>query len=145
MIHIHYDVGWVIGSIVVALVACFFAVSIEQMLFRGNRPKYEKLILVMSGAVLGLAIWCMHFVGMTASHMPTEYRFDVGLTFTSYIIAFIALAISLSSLLLDFEPIWVKIGVKLIMIGLFALIVTIRYKELLISVYEKYVKQTITC
>ena len=90
MIHIHYDVGWVIGSIVVALVACFFAVSIEQMLFRGNRPKYEKLILVMSGAVLGLAIWCMHFVGMTASHMPTEYRFDVGLTFTSYIIAFIA-------------------------------------------------------
>lgn len=90
MIHVHYDVGLVIGSIIVALVACFFAVSIEQMLFRGNRPKYEKIILVISGAILGLAIWCMHFVGMTASHMPTEYHFDLGLTFTSYIIAFIA-------------------------------------------------------
>lgn len=90
MIHIHYDASLVIGSIIVALVTCFFAVSIEQMLFRGNRPKYEKLILVLSGAILGLAIWCMHFVGMTASHMPTEYHFDLGLTFTSYIIAFIA-------------------------------------------------------
>ncbi|ANF81029.1 diguanylate cyclase [Acinetobacter sp. NCu2D-2] len=90
MIHIHYDFSLVIGSIVVALVTCFFAVSIEQMLFRGNRPKYEKLILVASGIILGLSIWCMHFVGMTASHIPTEYHFDVGLTFTSYIIAFIA-------------------------------------------------------
>lgn len=90
MIHIHYDFSLVIGSIVVALVACFFAVSIEQMLFRGARPKHEKFILLASGAILGLAIWCMHFVGMTASHIPTEYHFDLGLTFTSYIIAFIA-------------------------------------------------------
>lgn len=90
MIHIHYDFSLVIGSIIVALVACFFAVSIEQMLFRGARPKHEKIILLASGAILGLAIWCMHFVGMTASHIPTEYHFDLGLTFTSYIIAFIA-------------------------------------------------------
>lgn len=57
--------------------------------------------------------------------------------FLMYVIAFIALAISLSSILLAFESIWVKIGVKLLMMGLFALILAIRYRGLLVSILNK--------
>lgn len=95
MIHVHYDINLVVGSIIVALVVCFLAISIEQLLFDKAPPKYEKLILITSGAILGLSIWCMHFVGMTASHLPENTYFDSGLTFTSYIIAFIASTFSI--------------------------------------------------
>ncbi|WP_180172998.1 EAL domain-containing protein [Acinetobacter sp. YH12029] len=90
MTHIHYDYNLVVGSIVVALLSCYLAVSLEQMLFRGTRPRYENVILLFSGAILGAAIWCMHFVGMMASHLPSNHSFDTSLTLTSYFIAFVA-------------------------------------------------------
>lgn len=90
MAHIHYDFSLVVGSVIVAVLACYFAVSIEQSLFRGLRQQYEKTLLVISGCMLGAAIWCMHFVGMLACHLPADYSFDYGLTFLSYVIAFIA-------------------------------------------------------
>lgn len=90
MTHIHYDYSLVLGSVGVALLACYFAISLEQLLFRRTKPKYEKIILVASGAVLGAAIWCMHFVGMQASAMPSDFEFETGLTLTSYGIAFVA-------------------------------------------------------
>ncbi|WP_180066311.1 bifunctional diguanylate cyclase/phosphodiesterase [Acinetobacter sp. YH12129] len=90
MTHIHYDYSLVAGSIVVALLSCYFAVSLEQMLFRGTRPRYENVILFFSGAILGAAIWCMHFVSMIASHLPSSHSFDTSLTLISYFIAFVA-------------------------------------------------------
>lgn len=90
MTHIQYDYSLVLGSAIVALLACYFAVSLEQSLFRGSRPKHEWLILVFSGALLGAAIWCMHFIAILASHMPGAQSFHMGLTFASYIIAFVA-------------------------------------------------------
>ena len=42
MIHVHYDINLVIGSLIVALVVCFLAISIEQLLFDKAPPKYEK-------------------------------------------------------------------------------------------------------
>lgn len=90
MAHIHYDFSLVVGSVIVAVLACYFAVSIEQSLFRGLRQQYEKILLVISGCMLGAAIWCMHFMGMLACHLPANYSFDYSLTFLSYVIAFIA-------------------------------------------------------
>ena len=90
MTHIHYDYSLVLGSAIVALLACYFAVSLEQTLFRGSRPKYEWLILILSGALLGAAIWCMHFVAMMASHMPGDQSFNIYFTAVSYLIAFAA-------------------------------------------------------
>ncbi|NNH37753.1 bifunctional diguanylate cyclase/phosphodiesterase [Acinetobacter terrae] len=90
MAHINYDFSLVVGSIIVAVLGCYFAVSIEQSLFRGLGQKYEKILLVISGCMLGAAIWCMHFMGMLACDLPAEYSFDYGLTFLSYVIAFIA-------------------------------------------------------
>ncbi|NNG80904.1 EAL domain-containing protein [Acinetobacter sp. ANC 5378] len=90
MAHINYDLSLVVGSIIVAVLGCYFAVSIEQSLFRGLGQKYEKILLVISGCMLGAAIWCMHYMGVLACDLPAEYSFDYGLTFLSYVIAFIA-------------------------------------------------------
>ncbi|OTG79338.1 diguanylate cyclase [Acinetobacter sp. ANC 5054] len=90
MTHIHYDYSLVAGSIVIALLSCYLVVSLEQMLFRGTRPRFENIILFVSGAILGAAIWCMHFVGMMASHLPSNHHFDSGLTFISFLIAFVS-------------------------------------------------------
>lgn len=60
-----------------------------------------------------------------------------------YSIAFIALAISLSSLFLDFGTLWTAFVVKILMLGVFSLIIAIRYKSLIKSIYLKYVKKTV--
>lgn len=62
-----------------------------------------------------------------------------------YSIAFIALAISLSSLFLDFGTLWTAFVVKILMLGVFSLIIAIRYKSLIKSIYLKYVKKTVAC
>lgn len=92
MTQMPYDYSLVSVSVIAALLACYFAVSLEQLLFRGARPKYEKLILILSGALLGAAIWSMHFIEVLASQMPGEKSFDYGLVFASYLIAFAASA-----------------------------------------------------
>ncbi|HRN46174.1 MAG TPA: MHYT domain-containing protein, partial [Flavobacterium sp.] len=90
MVHVHYDLSLVAGSVVVALVVCYFAISIEQLLFKGLRKELQKIVLLGSGATLGAAIWCMHFLGMLACDFPAAYRFDYTLTIVSYLIAFVA-------------------------------------------------------
>jgi diguanylate cyclase len=90
MVHMNYDFGLVVGSVVAALIICYLAISIEQLLFKNARQQHEKLILIISGAILGAAIWSMHFIGMQACHLPKPYHFDYGLTGVSYLIAFAA-------------------------------------------------------
>lgn len=90
MVHIHYELSLVVGSIAVALIVSYFAISIEQLLFKGLRKELEKIVLLGSGATLGAAIWCMHFVGMLACEFPAPYYFDYPLTVLSYFIAFVA-------------------------------------------------------
>ncbi|MEG0199078.1 MAG: MHYT domain-containing protein, partial [Acinetobacter sp.] len=88
--HIHYDFSLIVGSIIVAILICYLAISIEQLLFRELFKKYKKTLLVISGFVLGAAIWCTHLVGILASHLPADYSSDYRFVFVSYIIAFIA-------------------------------------------------------
>ena len=107
------------------------------------------LLLIPELGFVGGAIACIltYFVKsimalIISSIKNKEIRFHWLLM---YVIAFIALAISLSSILFTFEAIWIKIVTKMLMMGLFALIVAIRYKSLLISLYKKYVKKTSSC
>ena len=90
MVHVDYDGTLVIVSILVAVVVCYVAVSMEELIFKTNYQKFEKSILVVSGLILGLAIWAMHFIGMLASHLPEGHHFDLGLTILSYLIGAVA-------------------------------------------------------
>ena len=87
MIHMSYDNDLVIGSAVVAVIVCYVAISLEQLIYNVNSPKQQKVLMLASGMIFGLAIWAMHFVGMLACHLPEGYSFDSGLTIFSYIIA----------------------------------------------------------
>ncbi|MGH9307707.1 MAG: MHYT domain-containing protein, partial [Acidimicrobiales bacterium] len=78
MEHMDYDISLVIGSIVLAVIICFFAISLEQLIFKQRYERYQTLILIVSGLLLGLAIWSMHFLGMLACHLPGDYHFDPG-------------------------------------------------------------------
>ncbi len=80
MVHIHYDFSLVVGSIAVAILASYLAISTQQFLLGGIRQKSEKAMLLLSGLCLGVAIWGMHFVGMLACQLPANYAFNLPLT-----------------------------------------------------------------
>ncbi|WP_411683979.1 putative bifunctional diguanylate cyclase/phosphodiesterase [Acinetobacter indicus] len=90
MVHIHYDFSLVVGSIAVAILASYLAISTQQFLLGGIRQKSEKAMLLLSGLCLGVAIWGMHFVGMLACQLPANYAFNLPLTIFSGVIAFMA-------------------------------------------------------
>ncbi|MFC6051382.1 diguanylate cyclase [Acinetobacter sp. Ac_877] len=92
MLPIHYDVDLVIGSIVISILACYIALSVESTLSKSmqHNTNYKKIIILLSGFFFGIAIWLMHFIGMLACHLPNGYYFDYTLTIVSLLIAFIA-------------------------------------------------------
>ena len=90
MIHMSYDNAWVFGSALVAVLTCYIAMSLEQLIFNLKSPFLQKIILSITGLVLGFAIWAMHFIAMLACQLPEGYSFSSGLTFFSYLIAAIS-------------------------------------------------------
>lgn len=90
MVHVSYDSSLVVGSAVVAVVICYVAILLEELIYRVNNSKHQVLLLCLCGMIFGLAIWVMHFVGMLACHFPAGHSFDFGLSLFSYVIAAIA-------------------------------------------------------
>lgn len=86
MIHMSYDYALVTGSVVAAVITCYVAISLEQLIFSNSNLARKKILLLISGLVLGFAIWVMHFVGMLACHLPEGYHFSPSVTFLSYVI-----------------------------------------------------------
>ena len=90
MSYMSYDSNLVIGSACIAVIICYVAISLEQLIFNQKKSGIRKFTLCLCGMVFGFAIWSMHFVGMLACHLPKGYSFDLTLTIFSYIIAAIA-------------------------------------------------------
>ena len=65
-----------------------------------------------------------------------EIRFHWGLM---YLIAFIALAISLSSLFIEFDSIWTTFVIKVLLLCTFAIVVTFRYRNLIVPIWDKLI------
>lgn len=91
MLHNSYNLYLLVASVIVAVIACFSALSLDSILHKYKFfQKYEKSIWIISGLMLGLAIWMMHYIGMLAGHLPPTAYFETGLTLFSYVIAAIA-------------------------------------------------------
>ena len=86
MIHMSYDYALVTGSVIAAVITCYVAISLEQLIFSNSTHHRKKVLLFTSGLILGFAIWVMHFVGMLACHLPKGFSFIPSITFISYII-----------------------------------------------------------
>ena len=90
MLYVDYNHTLIIVSILVAIVICYAAISIEELVFKKAHQKFEKIILVSSGLLIGFAIWAIHFIGMLASNLPEEHTFNISLTILSYLIGAMA-------------------------------------------------------
>ncbi|MEG0488576.1 MAG: EAL domain-containing protein, partial [Acinetobacter sp.] len=90
MSYMGYDTSLVIGSVCAAVIICYVAISLEQLIFKQQTARIKKMMMCICGMVFGFAIWAMHFIGMFACHLPEGFSFDVGLTIFSYVIAAIA-------------------------------------------------------
>lgn len=86
MIHMSYNYALVTGSVVAAVITCYVAISLQQLIFSNSNSSRKKTLIFFSGLILGFAIWVMHFVGMLACHLPEGYSFSPSVTFLSYII-----------------------------------------------------------
>ena len=88
---IHYDLELVISSIITAFVLCYLAtLSIHQLRVRSRQNKHHKMFLILSGFLLGLAIWVSFFLVILAADIPNTFHFDYGLALVSFLISFIA-------------------------------------------------------
>lgn len=91
MVHTDYNLPLLITSVIVTIITCFLALSLDILANARNHQKSNYLgLIIASGLTLGLAIWVMHFIGMMASHLPNNYYFSPSLTFLSYVIAAVA-------------------------------------------------------
>lgn len=84
-----YSIPIVILSILTSCFASYTAVSLN------SRVGKESLVgrniwLILASLSMGLGIWAMHFIGMTALKLPAHLHHTYGLTMLSMIPAFIA-------------------------------------------------------
>lgn len=93
--HYHYPI--VLLSIIIACAASYTALILNQRV-RVNQFFNKYFWLLLSAIAMGLGIWSMHFIGMSAFMLPIPMKYDVLLTvisilpavFTSYIAFYIA-------------------------------------------------------
>ena len=90
MVHTDYNLPLLITSVIVAIITCFLALSLDILGSSKKQHAQYSGLMVASGLILGLSIWVMHFIGMMASHLPENHYFSPSLTFLSYVIAAVA-------------------------------------------------------
>lgn len=91
-----YSPALVIISILIAIFAAFASFSHVELI-RNSRSAPARLTWLVSGALaMGVGIWTMHFTGMVAFQMPIDIRYDLRLTLTSVVPAFLAGLVTLT-------------------------------------------------
>lgn len=91
-----YDLGIVLVSYLVAVLASFTALEFAGKVLRPGRRIWP---WVLSGSVaMGTGIWSMHFVGMEAFKLPIDIAYDIPLTILSWVAAVAVSALALWAL-----------------------------------------------
>lgn len=107
------------------------------------------LLLIPELGYIGGALACMltYFIKSVLALIVSTIKNNV-IRFhwlLMYAIAFIALALSLCSVLFDTQSIGLTITIKALVILIFSFLIAIKYKTLLISVLNRYAKKTSSC
>ncbi len=76
------NISLVVLSVLVAIAGAFAALTHAQRM-RESTGRMAALWMVAGGSTMGVAIWCMHFIGMLALHLPIPLSFDPSLTLLS--------------------------------------------------------------
>lgn len=84
-----YSIPLVLLSLFIAIGASFTALFINQRI-QTNGFFHKNVWLILASLAMGLGIWAMHFIGMSAFMLPVTMEFDLGLTILSMLPAIIA-------------------------------------------------------
>ncbi|MBB6362775.1 putative bifunctional diguanylate cyclase/phosphodiesterase [Acinetobacter lwoffii] len=90
MIDIQHDIGLLIGSVLSALVACYLIARIKKFASGASQPNFKTFNLMLTAMLLGLFIWLIHFIGLTASFVLNKYELDWGMLLLSVLVICIA-------------------------------------------------------
>jgi diguanylate cyclase (GGDEF)-like protein/PAS domain S-box-containing protein len=89
-----YDPSTVTLSFLIAWFVAFVAIQLAARVRATTQPHAIRWIWA-GGLALGLGIWCMHFVGMLAFHLPTPLLYGIPLTAASTLPAVLASVLAL--------------------------------------------------
>lgn len=90
----HYQTPLVIASILVAIFASYFAISLAGTISKSD-AKAARWWIAGGALAIGIGIWAMHFIGMLAFRLPIPLGYDFSITVLS-----LALPIGVSALAL---------------------------------------------
>jgi diguanylate cyclase (GGDEF)-like protein len=82
-------------SVLVAIVAAYLALDLVQRSV-GRPPPRRRLLVGAGGLTMGLGIWSMHFIGMTALHMPMPMSYEPLLVALSLLAAVLGSVVALA-------------------------------------------------
>lgn len=77
-----YKIGLVLLSFIIAFGASYTAVFINQRI-KGKGFFHKNVWLALASLAMGLGIWSMHFVGMSAYQLPIPVTHNILMTFVS--------------------------------------------------------------
>ncbi|MEG0471246.1 MAG: EAL domain-containing protein [Solibacillus sp.] len=84
-----YSIPLVLLSFVIAFWASYTALFINRRMQK-NGFFHKNIWLALASLAMGLGIWSMHFIGMSAFKLPIHMEYDIGLTMLSVIPSIIA-------------------------------------------------------
>jgi PAS domain S-box-containing protein len=112
-----YDLGLVITSVAIAILAAFVALSISGRIAAAATPR-ARYAWASAGAIsMGGGIWAMHFVGMLAFSLPCGITYDAVGTLLSMIPGMLASGIALATISKTHAPGLSRLTVSAVLMG----------------------------
>jgi two-component system sensor histidine kinase/response regulator len=112
-----YDIGLVIVSVAIAILAAFVALSISSRIVAATSQR-AKWAWASAGALsMGGGIWSMHFIGMLAFSLPCGISYDPLGTMLSMIPGVIASGVALVTISKPNEPSLMRLGISAVLMG----------------------------
>jgi len=112
-----YNLGLVVTSVAIAILAAFVALSISGRIAAAT-TRWARYAWASAGAIsMGGGIWSMHFVGMLAFSLPCGITYDPLGTVLSMIPGMLASGIALSAISKPREPGLSRLSVSAVLIG----------------------------
>jgi PAS domain S-box-containing protein len=112
-----YNLGLVVTSVAIAILAAFIALSISGRIAAAT-TRWARYAWASAGAIsMGGGIWSMHFVGMLAFSLPCGITYDPLGTVLSMIPGMLASGIALSAISKPREPGLSRLSVSAVLMG----------------------------
>ncbi|MDD1640816.1 MAG: PAS-domain containing protein, partial [Methylococcaceae bacterium] len=79
----HYDVGLVVPSVAIAILASYAALSVAGRISAADSGHKRRIWLLAGSFTMGGGVWAMHFIAMLALKLPIAVSYDVLITIVS--------------------------------------------------------------